>query len=293
MKKKCSNDLYHSDKDLEDLLNEIEDKVKEYDDKRQELYWKIQREKETNPSEELIKIEDKYDEGVFPEVKLDMSEQKPQQKVCRYNSHGSCKRGDACNFFHSIVDCKQHITQGYCSQRTCTDRHRYTCRFYNSTNGCKKEACAYLHKVYNKDSEEINNVKELEAKITQFKLDVKDKDKEIMAAAKVIHRLQKDLESKEREIKEKDTIINIMKYNYEESDEENENPEDLKETSTYNADVNDSSFDFTQLELDLPDVQEVRDKHTDASETDLKCKKCDYKCKRENTLKKHINTKHS
>ena len=80
---------------------------------------------------------------------------------------------------------------------------------------------------------------------------------------------------------------------YEESGDENENPEDLKETSSYNADVIDSSFYFTQLELDLPDVQEVKDKHTDASETDLKCKKCDYKCKRENTLKKHINTKHS
>ena len=52
MKKKCSNDLYHSDRDLEDLFNEIEDKVKEYIDKRQELYWKIQREKEENPSEE-------------------------------------------------------------------------------------------------------------------------------------------------------------------------------------------------------------------------------------------------
>ena len=113
-----------------------------------------------------------------------------------------------------------------------------------------------------------------------------------MAAAKVINRLQNYLESKEREIKEKDTIINIMKYNYEKSDEQNEDPEDLKERSAYNADVNDSSFDFAQLELDLPDVQEVKDKHADASETDLNCKKCDYKCKRENTLKKHINTKH-
>ena len=43
-----------------------------------------------------------------------------------------------------------------------------------------------------------------------------------------------------------------------------------------NADVNNSSFDFTQVQLDLPDVQEVKDKHTDASETDVKCKKCDY-----------------
>ena len=93
-------------------------------------------------------------------------------------------------FFQSVVDCKQHIKEGYCSQRSCTDRHRYTCRFYNSRNGCYKKAYAYLHRVYNKDSEESNNV-ELEAKISQFKLDVKDKEKEIMAAAKVIYIFKK------------------------------------------------------------------------------------------------------
>ena len=43
---------------------------------------------------------------------------------------------------------------------------------------------------------------------------MKDNVKKIIAAAKVIDKLQKDLESKYREIKEKDTIINIIKYNY-------------------------------------------------------------------------------
>ena len=38
--------------------------------KKQELYWKIQRKKGGNPSDELIKIKEKYEEGVFPEVKV-------------------------------------------------------------------------------------------------------------------------------------------------------------------------------------------------------------------------------
>ena len=97
MKKKCSDDLYNSDKYLEDFLNEIEDKVKEYYIKSTLL--ENPKGEGKSASEELIKIEDQYEEGVFPEVKLDMSEQKPQQKVCRYNAYGSCKRGDACNFF--------------------------------------------------------------------------------------------------------------------------------------------------------------------------------------------------
>ena len=114
-----------------------------------------------------------------------MSEQKPQQKVCRYNSHFSRKHGDSCNLFHSVVDCKQRIKEGYYSQSSCSDRQRYTCRFYNSN----KETCAYLHRVYNKDSEESKNVRELGANISKFKLYVKDMVKEIMDAAKVIDML--------------------------------------------------------------------------------------------------------
>ena len=88
--------------------------------------------------------------------------------------------------------------------------------------------------------------------------------------------------------------IYFGEHKHEKFDEENEDAEDSKERSAYNAEKNDndSSFDYAQLELDLPDVQEMKDKHADGSETDLKCKKCDYKCKRENTLKKHIKTKH-
>ena len=84
--------------------------------------------------------------------------------------------------------------------------------------------------------------------------------------------------------------IYFGEHKHEKFDEENENPEDSKERSAFNTEKNDnySSFDYAQLELDLPDVQEMKDKHADGSETDLKCKKCDYKCKHNNTLKKNI-----
>ena len=55
--------------------------------------------------------------------------------------------------------------------------------------------------------------------------------------------------------------LSIIKYNYEKLDEENEDHEDWKKKSDYNAEQhdNDSSFDFAPLELDLPDVPEVKD----------------------------------
>jgi hypothetical protein len=131
--------------------------------------------------------------------------------------------------------------------------------------------------------------------ISKLKLDMKDKDSEILATEKVIDKLKEELKSKEKEIKEKDTIINIMKHGYESYDEENEDSDDLLVKSASKEKVNDnnSSFDFAQLDLDLTaELKEGKDKHTESKENNLKCQMCEYKCKRKNTLKKHINTKH-
>ena len=275
-------------------MNEIENKVKEYDVKRQELYWKIQKEKEENPSEELTKIEEKYEEGIFPEVKLNMSEEKPHtKKVCRYNSHGFCKHGDSCNYFHSLVDCKQHIKEGYCSRTGCTDRHRYTCKLDKSRKGCHKEACAYLHRGYKEVQYASNYVKELEVIISKLKLDVNAKDSELLATTKVINKLKEDLESKEREIVEKDKIIDIIKNTHKNDDTEDEDSDDSLEKYVSNGGRRDtnSSFDFTQLDLYVTDVV-LEEKETKTKKKNLQCHQCEYKCKLKNTLMKHINTKH-
>ena len=82
-----------------------------------------------------------------------------------------------------------------------------------------------------------------------------------------------------------------MKLNYKSSDNEDDNY-NISDVSKVCSDKN-SSFDFAQLDLDLKDVlQELEEKDTENTEEYLKCTQCEYKCKRQNTLKKHMNTKH-
>ena len=75
------------------------------------LYWKVQKEKEHNLSEELLKIENDFEQGTLLEVKLDMSLEKPCIKVCRYHSKGVCKRGNPCKYLHPNEDCSDYISQ--------------------------------------------------------------------------------------------------------------------------------------------------------------------------------------
>ena len=211
---------------------------------------------------------------MLPELKLDKeceiglelpSNKKQDQKVCIYHSHCFCKHGSACNFYHSPVDCEEHLKEEYCSKRACTDRHRYTCRFYSGRIGCQKEACAYLHRKYKEVQEESDHVKELEIMIGKLKRDMKVKDREILSTTKVIKKLKEDLESKEREIVEKDKIINIIKNTHKSSDNEDEDSDDSIERYVSKADISDTNitFDFAQLDLDETYViHEVKEKQS-------------------------------
>jgi hypothetical protein len=187
------------------------------------------------------------------------------------------------------------MQEGYCSKRACKDRHRYACRFYKSRVGCKKEACAFLHREDKAVQGESEHVKELETIICKLKFDIKDKDHEIMTTTKVIHELKEDLDSKEREITEKDKIINIIKNthkNYDTEEDDSDNSTEMYISKDDNSDAN-NTFDFAQLDLSITDVPEKeRGKQSKPQKKELQCKQCEYKCKHKNTLKKHLNMKH-
>ena len=60
------------------------------------MKYKGEREKEEDPSVEILTIKDN--------LKFEISSNKSCVKmVCMYNSHGFCKPGESCNFFHSLV----------------------------------------------------------------------------------------------------------------------------------------------------------------------------------------------
>ena len=110
-----------------------------------------------------------------------------------------------------------------------------------------------------------------------------------------MNKLKEDLESKEQEIVEKDKIINIIKNTHKKYDTEDEDSDDSVEMYGSKADESDniSSFDFSQLNLEVTDVpQEVKEEHSKNKKKDLPCKQCGYKCKHKKTLKKHMDTRH-
>ena len=62
---------------------------------------KGEREKEENPSVEILTIKDNL---TSCKINLKISSNKSCVKmVCMYNSHGFCKPGESFNFFHSLV----------------------------------------------------------------------------------------------------------------------------------------------------------------------------------------------
>ena len=124
--------------------------------------------------------------------------------------------------------------------------------------------------------------------INKLKLNIQEKDSEIISQKKVILKLNEEINDKEKEISEKDKIIYIMKHSFRRSEHEEE---DSNASNDAKADIDtNSTFDFAQLNLSVEEVlQEGKEKGINK---DIQCKECDYKCKRQNTFKKHMNTKH-
>ena len=86
-----------------------------------------------------------------------------------------------------------------------------------------------------------------------------------------------------------------MKHSFKCSDDEDEDSDDSVERYISKADINnsDSTFDYAQLDIsETDDILEVKEKRSKATDKEQLCPPCQYKCKRKNTLRKHINTKH-
>ena len=135
----------------------------------------------------------------------------------------------------------------------------------------------------------------LEILISKLKSDIKEKDIVITSEEKVIKKLKEELEQKEKEIEEKDKVIDIMKHSFKCSDDEEEDSDDSAERYDSKADINnsDSTFDYAQLDIsETDDLSEVKEKRSKATDKEQLCPQCQYKCKRKNTFRKHINTKH-
>ena len=174
MKKQCTKHTYYAFRHLKDEKIDIEDRIEEYNSKRTKMMWLIKDEMVSDQSEEVLEFDNTF-EDVLPELNLTKSEDNDTtQDVCRYHSKGFCKQGSSCKFYHSHIDCKDHILEGKCLNSSCKNRHRVECRYFK-TNSCKRSPCTFLHREHSEKHDESEVVKSL----NELKTVVKIKDAEI------------------------------------------------------------------------------------------------------------------
>ena len=182
-----------------------------------------------------------------------------------------CKRGVTCKFFHSSLDCRQHIKNRKCLRSDCNDRHREDCLFQNRRGGCNRPAsCAFLHRTKEKTSEkpeednqtktqDLENIKQLEVIIKDLKKDIEFKDEDIIIKINEIDNLKREVKEKVAEIKLKEAIIKKLEDEESFSQESEEEEQDLKKNYDQheatckfqgnNESESDGEYDLFQLEV--------------------------------------------
>ena len=87
---------------------------------RNDLLRIIIEEKKDDPSEEIHKVEDEVKasdpfKGFIHENEIkETNNKEPNNKPCKYHFKGFCKRGLSCKFYHSSLDCTQHMKNRKC-----------------------------------------------------------------------------------------------------------------------------------------------------------------------------------
>lgn len=216
-----------------------------------------------------------------------------EDKVCSFDKFGFCKYKKECRRKHFRDECED---LGNCkSIKIRNKRHPKNCKrdVYES---CKfKNDCAYKH--LNKSK--IHDQEQIREKVKVLENVVQELSVQLFG-----------LEKKLEEVKNKHVNIESMegfkKFEQEKRKENANEPETKKEVSkeTHPSVIKEdlkkvskmkkkevSMFRFgAEARETVLDEKKVEEK--DKAANDIKCEFCDYKCKNNSTLKKHIKLKH-
>ena len=177
-----------------------------------------------------------------------------KELVCHYNQTGFCKYRDKCKNKHVNDTC----ADGNCSTKQCLKRHPKDCRKYKSNTGCSfNRECAYKHDTEN-DSTNQDEINKAVANVT-----IKHEN-EIKVLKAKMDKLKKTIETMDVNIK---SLLKKMEYNA-------DGPNNMK------------------IAEKSPEIITVN-KEVNNEELWLCCPDCEYKCETENTMMKHMNTKHN
>ena len=129
MRSKCSDDIYYRSKDLIEDRYDLMERINVFYSKRKDLQQDIEKEKDNDPSDEIVVIEAKVQQCdpmigfMHPDSKRNAAAEKDINRTkttennvnfCKYHTNGFCKRGPKCNYFHQNEDCKEYIETGNC-----------------------------------------------------------------------------------------------------------------------------------------------------------------------------------
>ena len=140
-----------------------------------------------------------------------------------------------------------------CTDKKCILRHPKLCKFYAQTGKCKfNEDCAFAHE----DSEVVKRLVKLESEMENFKSNFM-----ILETKKA-----------DANVNSKNSVLDIL---------ESEVALLKREMVAINNSLNEQYHMLEALEASIS-----------VPNTELKCDVCEYKCKKENTLVKHMNSKY-
>ena len=125
------------DKEIKSILKE----KKQKNDSRKEVCDSIER---LNNEIIQIKRERKIGEPVGKVLEENVGEVNKKKKKCRYFNCGYCKYKEKCRFEHPTQICEDY-RKGKCVGSKCPFRHPKSCKWLQSSAGCKREDCDFMH----------------------------------------------------------------------------------------------------------------------------------------------------
>ena len=210
------------------------------------------------------------------------------EEVCLYNKFGFCKFKESCRRYHCKETCKEEKCK---DKNICRKRHPRKCKKFLSEKGCRfGDDCSYKHLSPIQLPKEKDD---LAVKVELLTSVVEKMAKKINLLETEVSELKKTSSDEVGTTVELDDISSkttLPEYTTEKANVK-EGIKVLSETKEVPNDENATEFQVGESDGEPP-IKKDTEKQEMGNEM-FHCKKCAYQCKKEVTLMKHVNTKHT
>ena len=211
------------------------------------------------------------------------------EEVCLYNKFGFCKFRESCRRQHCEETCKEE----HCEDKNlCQKRHPKICRKFLSEKGCRfGSECSYKHLSSCPSPKQKDD---LTVKVELLTSVVEQMAKKIILLETEVGELKKTPRNPVNLIVELEDVSSNKNIQKENTIEETNDIDGLKESSEIKEVPNDqTTSNPEEVKSHGEAASERNTEKQKQSDNMFHCKECVYQCKREVSLTKHINTKHS